>query len=100
MHLTRRTTILIVCAVVVFGGAAIYYMSGSSTDSTSAVSASAPASAAELTFVNLVGQLNSLTFDTSILSDPRFTALVDIHTSLVPEAAGRRNPFAPISAGS
>jgi hypothetical protein len=58
------------------------------------VSATEPLSPAETTFVNLATQLEPLGFDTAILSDPRFMALVDIHTAVIPESAGRRDPFA------
>lgn len=64
--------------------------------STTAVTATEPNSPAENTFVNLASQLEPLGFDTSILSDPRFTLLVDIHTAIIPETNGRRDPFAPL----
>lgn len=60
------------------------------------LTSSEPTSPAELTFVNLASQLEPLGFNTGILSDPRFTSLVDIHTAIVPEPAGRRDPFAPL----
>lgn len=52
---------------------------------------------AEATFVNLTNQIDPVTFDTSILSDPRFTQLRDIRTAVTPEPAGRTDPFAPLS---
>ncbi len=53
-------------------------------------------SSAELYFVNLAGTLDPIAFDTQVLSDPRFTALIDISTAIVPENRGRTDPFAPI----
>ena len=62
------------------------------------VSPQGPAgSAAEIRFSGLVAQLNGLSFETDILSDERFISLVDIRTAVVPEAAGRADPFAPLA---
>ncbi len=96
MHLTKSNIILAIAAGLTFV-AAIYYYFIYNHDTGSAVVAGAPASAAEQDFVNLAGQINSISFDTTIFSDPRFTRLTDIHTIIVPEVAGRRDPFATIS---
>ena len=66
---------------------------GSSED---VVEASIPSSEAEAVFLSLTSQLEPLSFDTSILSDARFVALVDLHTAILPEPQGRRDPFAPL----
>lgn len=100
--MTQNTKILIaVLAVAVLLGV-IYMMFFSSTPGGSAVSSSgnSPSSPAEVNFLNLSSQIEPITFDTSILSDPRFTALVDIHTAVLPEATGRTDPFAPIGSGN
>lgn len=55
-----------------------------------------PVSESEATFVILAGQLDSIVFDTAILSDRRFTSLRDIHTAILPESLGRIDPFAPV----
>jgi hypothetical protein len=60
------------------------------------VTEATPTSPEEIAFVNLASQLDPLVFDTSIFSDPRFTSLIDIHTAVIPEATGRRDPFAPL----
>lgn len=96
MHLTKSNIILAVIAGLTLV-AAIYYYGFYNKDNGPAVVETAPASAAELDFVNLVGQIDSISFDTSIFSDPRFMALTDIHTIVVPETSGRRDPFAPLS---
>lgn len=95
INLNKNTIIAIVVGVVVLGGAA-YLLFAKPADSTATVTASEAASPAELTFVNLASQLEPLGFDTSILSDPRFTSLVDIHTAIIPEPNGRKDPFAPL----
>jgi hypothetical protein len=97
MHLTKSNIILSIFAGLTLV-AAIYYYFFYNKDSGPAVIETPAASAAELDFVNLVGQIDSISFDTSIFSDPRFIALTDIHTIVVPEASGRRDPFASIGA--
>ena len=57
----------------------------------------AAGSAAEVRFSSLIAQLNGVSFETDILSDERFLSLVDIRTAIVPEAAGRADPFAPLA---
>lgn len=49
-------------------------------------------------FLAVLRDLEGVTLDPTILSDPRFTALVDITKPLTPKPIGRNNPFAPISA--
>lgn len=95
MSISRNKLILIIAGVVAAAGLGYYFFFfTASPDAT--VTASAPASAAELTFVNLAGQLDPIDFDTTLLNDPRFMALVDIRTAVIPEASGRHDPFAPI----
>jgi hypothetical protein len=48
-------------------------------------------------FLNLSSQIGPISFDTSVFSDPRFMALTDIHTAILPESVGRNDPFASIS---
>jgi hypothetical protein len=91
--MNRNTLIAIVVGIGLLLAAAYFLFVR--TPSNAVVTSSEPSSPAELTFVNLASQLEPLGFDTAILSDPRFTALVDIHTAIIPEQAGRRDPFAP-----
>ena len=91
--MNRNTIIAIVIGVVVLLAAA--YLLFLKPDSSATVTSTEPTSPVENTFVNLASQLEPLGFDTTILSDPRFTALVDIHTAILPETSGRRDPFAP-----
>lgn len=57
----------------------------------------APVSQAESTFLALTAQIDPVSFDISILRDPRFMRLQDIKTAIIPEAAGRVDPFAPFA---
>lgn len=95
MHLTKSNIILAIAAGLTFI-AAVYYYFFYNKDTGGAVVATAPASQAELDFVNLAGQIDSISFDQTIFSDPRFMRLVDIHTVVVPEPTGRRDPFATL----
>jgi hypothetical protein len=91
--MNKQTIIAAVIGVVLLAGAGyLLFLQPPSADT---LTASEPTSPAETTFVNLASQLEPLGFDTSILTDPRFMALVDIHTAILPEAVGRRDPFAP-----
>ena len=97
--MSSRTKIaLAAVGIIVLLGAAYFIFFNHANDATTAVEATGgPASTAEVTFLNLVGKINPITFDTTIFTDPRFAALVDIHTVILPEASGRKDPFAPVA---
>ena len=96
-----RTNIISILLVVVLAGGGIYYFFFFNKDTGSALSSTdAAASVQEQTFITLVGQLDPIVFDTSLLADPRFTSRTDIRTTIVPEASGRTDPFAPIAGAS
>jgi hypothetical protein len=92
-----KIIIAVVIAIAVVGGGYLFFFSGS--DSTTAVGPddSQNASAAEQTFVDLSTKAQSISFDTSIFSDPRFTSLVDTRTTIVTVPTGRPDPFAAIA---
>ncbi len=93
----KNTIIAVVIGVVFLSGAGYFlFIKPATSPSPTGVDTSAPTSAEELIFVNLAAQLEPLGFDLSILSDPRFTALRDLHTPIFLEPAGRRDPFAPL----
>lgn len=81
--------------VVLLGGAAYFLWGRADTTPTVTVSGD-PGSADEATFLSLATELDTVTFDPAIFTDPRFTSLRDIHTNIVPEAQGRRDPFAAL----
>ena len=93
MPVSRTTGILIVLAILVLGAAAYLLLRPSTESGVSA--AGAPASAAELTFINLTAKINPVSFDSAILTDLRFIGLVDIRTAILPEPSGRQDPFGP-----
>lgn len=95
--MTRSNILLLISLVIVLGGG-IYYFFFFDRSTGSALSGGAPmASDAELSFMTLVGRLDPIVFDTALLADPRFTGRQDIRTTILPETAGRVDPFAPLS---
>jgi len=94
--MSRSTLVFVICLVIVAGGLGYYFFFFNSGATSAISTTSGTASDAELSFISLVGKLDPIVFDTSVLSDPRFTSRENIRTAIVPEAAGRKDPFAPI----
>jgi len=88
------TTAAIVIIVV---GIAAYFLFGRSTNDEIVTAVGAPGSEAEATFLGLASELETVNFIGTIFTDPRFTSLQDIHTSIIQEPIGRRDPFAQLS---
>lgn len=98
MALTKKQTSMLIAAAIVVAGIAVYFLwIRQPAVPNVSVAGSGVTSAAQATFLALAAQLQPVTFDASILSDPRFMALIDIKTMIVPEDAGRQDPFAPLS---
>ncbi len=93
---SSNTIFLIVASLVVAGGLYWYFFTGSPESEGSLVTGFAQ-SQAQAQFETLIGELGPISFDLTILSDPRFNALVDLATPITPEPVGRKDPFAPIS---
>jgi hypothetical protein len=90
-------TLIIVTLIIVGGG--YWYFSSQSTNDAALTGTEPAESPAQSQFDLLVNQLQPISFNTSIFSDPRFTALVDLTTPIAPETPGRADPFAPIGSG-
>lgn len=95
MALSKKTTMGIAAGIVVLGIVAYMFWLRPGVDSVSVIDGG-PASEAQATFLTLAEQLGSISFDASILDDARFLSLVDIKTTILPEDAGRTDPFAPL----
>jgi hypothetical protein len=96
--MSRNTIILVICLVIVTGGLAYYFFffNPSNTAQVTLTATPGAASDAELSFITLVSKLDPIVFDTSLLSDPRFTSRQNIRTAIIPEASGRKDPFGPV----
>ncbi len=94
----KSNTIVIIVVSLLIAGAAYWYFAGQSGTQAPLTALSVGAdNPAQSQFQVLVSQLQPISFNTDIFSDPRFTSLVDLATPLVPETIGRIDPFAPIS---
>ncbi|MHB8710130.1 MAG: hypothetical protein ACYC6X_01090 [Minisyncoccota bacterium] len=90
-----NTTLILVITLLVAAGAYWYFFMG--TGNQPPLSAEKGfTNQAQVQFQTLVGELQPISFNTSIFSDARFNALVDITTSVSPEPVGRLDPLAPI----
>lgn len=95
MKLDTKTILMIIAGIVVLGGIYWYFFTGTATDVPLSADTTS-SNPAQAQFETLVGELTPVSFDTSLLTDPRFAALVDIGTPVVPESSGRIDPFAPL----
>src|SRR5476651_2398090 len=97
MKLKTQTILLIGAAGIVLGGG-YWYLFGSSGGNAAPLSTVLPAqTGAQAQFETLVGELNPVSFDLGIFTDPRFMALTDLATPITPEGSGRIDPFAPLN---
>ncbi len=96
MALSKKTSISIAAGVVVLGVVAYFVWIKPPAEENVSVSGGVT-SAAQGTFLTLASQLEPVSFNKTILTDPRFLALVDIQTAILPEKSGRTDPFAPLS---
>lgn len=84
-----------VAAVIVLGGVYWYFFTGGQEGTDPAIGVVGVGSPIETRFLELAGELQPVSFDTKIFSDPRFAALTDLTTPIAPETSGRTDPFAP-----
>lgn len=92
MKFSRKNLPYIALAIVVLG-AAVYYLWGRPNTDPIVTTDATPQSSSEATFLNLVGELENVSFEGTIFTDARFLSLKDIHTNIVAEPTGRRDPF-------
>lgn len=85
---------LVITALVLAVGA--YWYFSTQTGNESPLTAEVKENQTQTQFKVLVSELQSISFDTSIFSEPNFTALTDLATQVTPEESGRPDPFAPI----
>lgn len=90
-----NTIILIVITFFIAIGAYWYFFTG--TGNKPPLTILSTTNQSQTRFQTLVSELQPVSFNTDIFSDPRFTALVDLATPIAPETAGRLDPFAPVA---
>ena len=95
-----KSNTFIIGIVTILIAAAAYWYFFTGTGNQTPLSADASVNAAQTQFQTLVSELQPISFDTSIFSDPRFNALVDLTTPVSPETTGRLDPFAAITNSS
>lgn len=88
------TLLLIIITLSIIAGA-YWYVSIRGADQ-APLTATASQSATQTQFQALVSKLGTISFRTTIFSDPKFSSLVDLTTPITPEASGRSDPFAPV----
>lgn len=77
-----------------------YYIWSSQGSSPLLSSSDEGTSAVSQELLMTLGKLRTIKLDTNIFSDPAFVSLTDFGVTIPPEAAGRRNPFAPVGVGA
>ncbi len=91
--ISRKQLPYIALAIVVVG-AGLYFLWGRPASDSVVTADVTPQSSQEATFLGLATELDAVTLDSGIFNDPRFTTLKDIHTTIISEPIGRRDPFA------
>lgn len=95
-----NTTFIIITALLVAVGAYWYFFTGTGNQPPLSTDASVTTGQVPTQFELLVGELDSISFNTGIFSDARFDALDTIATPISPESFGRTDPLAPVSSVS
>lgn len=95
MKSNTSPTPFIIAIIIAVAGIYWYFFTGTGNQPPILVGGSE--NQAQTEFQMLVGKLTPISFNTSIFSDSRFNALVDLATPIAPESAGRLDPFAPIT---
>lgn len=97
MALSKKKSIMLAAGIVILGVVAyVVWLRPQPVENVS-IDGLGPANEAQATFLTLAAQLQPIVFDASVLSDPRFLALIDIKTAILPETPGRTDPFGPLS---
>lgn len=95
MKIDSNTTLIVIATLIVAAGAYWYFFTGTGNQPP-LTATTVPENQAQTRFQALVSELQPISFDTDIFSDPRFLSLVDLTTPITPESAGRLDPFASI----
>lgn len=85
---------ILLLGVVLIGAAAWAYVTYFGSSAASTTVATEPLSNELLIALT---NLNAITLDNSVFSDPVFASLTDMGVVIPPQNVGRRNPFAPVT---
>lgn len=77
-------------------GVGVYWFFFANGSEQPPLTASGTQSDAQAKFQALTSQLQAISFDTKIFSDPNFASLVSLATPVTPETKGTIDPFGPI----
>ena len=94
--LIKNLLIALAIAVVIWLGYMFFVKDDSGSGSTTVVRNETGAAQEAEGFKARLQQLNAISFESTVFSDPRFNSLVDFRQELRPEPVGRANPFAPV----
>ena len=92
-------TVLIGISILVVVAGVYWYVSTQTGNEPPLTASTTAENPVQMQFQALVGELQSISFNTSIFTDLRFNALIDLTTPVSPEPSGRSDPFAPIPGG-
>lgn len=94
----KSSTIITILVILAVAGGAYWYFFGNSgtVQSTTLTTNGAASTNAQAQFQALASELKTISLDTKVLTDPRFTVLVDLTTPIAPVPKGRTDPFAPL----
>lgn len=96
MKIDSRTILLIITTFLVAAAAYWFFFTGTGNQPPVTLIIG-DENQAQTQFQALVSALMPISFDTKIFSDSRFVMLVDLATPIMPESAGRVDPFALVS---
>lgn len=92
----KITLIVIILIIVAFVSYQNYYVDVKNQELLVSVNEQTAGTIAGVEILNLLNELQSIKFDTSIFSNSSFQNLIDFGQKINPEAVGRSNPFSPI----
>ena len=96
MAFLKQQKAVIGIIIVLVLAVAWYMLSGSSAPAPTLTSTDVSGNAADKNLVSTLLALRAVKLDATIFADPSFLSLRDFSTQIVPEPAGRDDPFAPL----
>jgi hypothetical protein len=91
-----NSVIFLIITALILAGGAYWYFSNQAGGNEPPLTGNIQENQTQTQFKTLVSQLQSISFDPGIFSDPHFIALTDLATPVTPEESGRKDPFAPL----